>query len=562
MSRKGMNPQTDAAVQEGLEHLRQGRLDEAVERFNWALQQDPNHFGAHQFLGIAYSMKGDTDRAAGHLEAALRLNTNVPQTHYNLGVLYERQGRVADAIQQMKAALRLRPDYAEARQALTRLEEQSASTAAPTAPAERRDVVAPQATPAQPRDRAQAVVPCALRGAAAGAVLGGIGGLGYYVVLMLGRELSLRDFIDGEYGPVLTPLIVAIGWIGFGLMYASVGAAIGAVGGTVCAALTHRDLWHLPSLGQVAASFGQVSRAAREVGRDSLGVDTCSVVRSAVAGAGFGAAVGAVGGAMYGWRLGAGADVMGLLLVVFYHAVISALAMGVAGAGIGVLLTTLGVAVGHRVPVSEQLRVGTRTVGTSALKMAGYGALVGSVIGAIVGTFEGERADAAPSALVFTVVSYALGFGCVGAVFVAATRILHAALWRPTLRALSNHPGVDARVREVLLSSAVSGAVSALAGALGGLAFSGAEGARHFGILSGVAGAVAGAVYLTVRGIASQGQEAGMPVATGRRGAPRSMLRQVLLGVACAAAVLLLYALCVGAAIALYAAAQALAYRH
>jgi tetratricopeptide (TPR) repeat protein len=111
----------DAAVQQGVEHLRTGRVDEAIQRFSWVLTQMGNHFQAQQYLGIAYGTKGDITRAVTHLKFAIDLNANVPQTHFNLGVLYQKQGNIADAIRELEAALRLNPNYTQAQQALTQL---------------------------------------------------------------------------------------------------------------------------------------------------------------------------------------------------------------------------------------------------------------------------------------------------------------------------------------------------------------------------------------------------------------------------------------------------------
>ena len=47
------------------------RLDDAFENYGRALELDPKHLGAHEYIGEAYLMVGDLAKAEGHL-ATLR----------------------------------------------------------------------------------------------------------------------------------------------------------------------------------------------------------------------------------------------------------------------------------------------------------------------------------------------------------------------------------------------------------------------------------------------------------------------------------------------------------
>ena len=47
------------------------RLDEAFENYGRALDLDPKHLGAHEYIGEAYLIVGDLNKAEGHL-ATLR----------------------------------------------------------------------------------------------------------------------------------------------------------------------------------------------------------------------------------------------------------------------------------------------------------------------------------------------------------------------------------------------------------------------------------------------------------------------------------------------------------
>jgi Flp pilus assembly protein TadD len=55
----------------GFAHRKAGRLDEAFEHYGRALQLNPRHRGAHEYVREAYLMVGDLAKAEEHL-AALR----------------------------------------------------------------------------------------------------------------------------------------------------------------------------------------------------------------------------------------------------------------------------------------------------------------------------------------------------------------------------------------------------------------------------------------------------------------------------------------------------------
>ena len=50
-----------------------GKLDLAFARYHTALQLDPKHLGAHEYIGEAYLMAGRPDKAREHLMALSRL---------------------------------------------------------------------------------------------------------------------------------------------------------------------------------------------------------------------------------------------------------------------------------------------------------------------------------------------------------------------------------------------------------------------------------------------------------------------------------------------------------
>ncbi len=98
----------------GLKLKSAGRLQEAIEQYEHALQIDPDDADAHECLGNAFMQLGKLPEAIGHQEQALRIKPDHAEGHNNLGVTLERAGKTGEAIQHFEQALRIKPDYAEA----------------------------------------------------------------------------------------------------------------------------------------------------------------------------------------------------------------------------------------------------------------------------------------------------------------------------------------------------------------------------------------------------------------------------------------------------------------
>ena len=57
----------------GFSHRKAGALDGAFKHYKTALALDPNHKGAHEYIGEAYLLAGDVKQAQAHLKQLERL---------------------------------------------------------------------------------------------------------------------------------------------------------------------------------------------------------------------------------------------------------------------------------------------------------------------------------------------------------------------------------------------------------------------------------------------------------------------------------------------------------
>jgi Flp pilus assembly protein TadD len=105
----------------GLALGRRGQIEEAMGQYQEALRLKPDDAEAHNNLGNALALKGQTDEAIRELQEALRLNqqgscleSEQAEAHNNLGIAFALKGQTAEAIRQFQAALRLKPNNIEA----------------------------------------------------------------------------------------------------------------------------------------------------------------------------------------------------------------------------------------------------------------------------------------------------------------------------------------------------------------------------------------------------------------------------------------------------------------
>ncbi len=99
------DPRLPGAEAEAL--LADGRIDDALARFEEALKLDPNRSTTHSRLGFIYLVKGKTADARKELELALKLNPNDSLSWQTLAEIDQKQGRRDEAVEHLRKAMGL-----------------------------------------------------------------------------------------------------------------------------------------------------------------------------------------------------------------------------------------------------------------------------------------------------------------------------------------------------------------------------------------------------------------------------------------------------------------------
>lgn len=92
----------------GVRAAREGRWEEALERFQKALELDPLHHRALVNLGTLHLERGEVEAALALYQKALKLFPDDPLLHENLAALYKRKGDLSRMVAHMKRATRLK----------------------------------------------------------------------------------------------------------------------------------------------------------------------------------------------------------------------------------------------------------------------------------------------------------------------------------------------------------------------------------------------------------------------------------------------------------------------
>ncbi|MDQ6911386.1 MAG: tetratricopeptide repeat protein [Verrucomicrobiota bacterium] len=100
-------PNTVTHLDLGEAFYEKGKLGEAIEQYELALQGQAMRAQVHSALGLALLEAGEPQQSIAHLEAALAIAPNFAEAHYNLGNSFLQTGQNEKAIEQYDKALEL-----------------------------------------------------------------------------------------------------------------------------------------------------------------------------------------------------------------------------------------------------------------------------------------------------------------------------------------------------------------------------------------------------------------------------------------------------------------------
>ncbi len=92
---------------EGLLHLAEDRVDEALDCYRRAIEVDPDLALAWNGLSLALRQKGDLDGAIEAGRKLVELEPDDPLSHTNLSVLYQNKGMIPEAEDEKAIAMQL-----------------------------------------------------------------------------------------------------------------------------------------------------------------------------------------------------------------------------------------------------------------------------------------------------------------------------------------------------------------------------------------------------------------------------------------------------------------------
>ncbi len=94
-------------IQEGLQHLKERNVIQAINSFDEAIKRNPNDLDPYLILGRTYMNLNQPDRAIDTFVAATRVAPNEPDLHYMLAINYNFKGNTKKALASAKKSAEL-----------------------------------------------------------------------------------------------------------------------------------------------------------------------------------------------------------------------------------------------------------------------------------------------------------------------------------------------------------------------------------------------------------------------------------------------------------------------
>ena len=89
------------------------QLDEAINSFQKALNNNPLDYHTLNNIGFTYTEQGEFDTAIRYYQRALKVNPDFAEAHNNMGIAMQEKGHLDGALRCYARALEFKPDYPE-----------------------------------------------------------------------------------------------------------------------------------------------------------------------------------------------------------------------------------------------------------------------------------------------------------------------------------------------------------------------------------------------------------------------------------------------------------------
>jgi tetratricopeptide (TPR) repeat protein len=100
---------------QGVDHLEQGQLNQALDDIDQAIEIDPKNPENYHLRGYVYDELGHYDQAINDYTRAIELGVDSPYwTYSNRGLSYAQSGDIPRALTDLNEAIKINPEFADA----------------------------------------------------------------------------------------------------------------------------------------------------------------------------------------------------------------------------------------------------------------------------------------------------------------------------------------------------------------------------------------------------------------------------------------------------------------